>query len=122
MMPIVRTIDVPDRYYAILHRFGHEMTGPAGVDPFANVTWAFRLNDRPVAPYSAFSRQLGRVVDPTRIPQPIFCPPLSQFTVRFDVNIGAPAGNYTGIARITGWFLPLQAYITPQVWQKGFHP
>ena len=112
-MPVVRTIDVPDRHFAILERFGHEMTGPAGFDPFANSLWTIRVNGRPWGDYASFDVQLGRVDNPTRLPQPIICPPGSRFTVEYNLKAGAPAGNYTGDVRVTGWYFPVQMYGAP---------
>lgn len=118
-MGVVRTITVPDRYYLFVERVGLEMIytpGPAGlsIDPFAQANWAFLLNTRPIPPYASFDVQIGRIVDPTPLAQPIVCPPKSVFVVQFTLKPFAPFGTYTGRARVMGRLWPVRTYGMPE--------
>lgn len=108
------TIDIPDRYVGILRWFGHELENPAA---FAGVTWTMRINDRPLEEYTGFTRQLGRFVDPTRLPQPLILPWQGRFTLEGASTDGA---DHTAFARFQGWMFPARE-VTGDGTYREFH-
>lgn len=98
----VLTFTIPDRYIGILRWFGHELEVPAA---WGNVNWWMRVNTRPVPEYNEFNAQLGRFIEPTRIPQPIILPWKSVFVLE---AASTNAADHTAQARLQGWMFPVR--------------